>query len=144
MRRINKANSDENEEKLTEIINSMYRTEILNKDFTSVEEYMKVWGEFQDKFLNETDSYKKYEVWCDFSKDKVVEKCGKIAKKGKMKEDLKVKQMENEVNTLKSKLELKDTDSGEKEALEKEIQNLRKENMAISQKEQDLKEEVIA
>lgn len=58
-----KANNDENEEKLNEVINGMYRTEILNKDFNSVDEYMKAWNSFQDKFLSQTDSYKRFEVW---------------------------------------------------------------------------------
>ena len=144
MRLTNKANSDENEEKLNEIINSMYRTEILNQDFNTVEEYLQVWNQFQDKFLEETDSYKRFEVWCKFSKDKIVEKCSKIAKKQKMKEELKVKQMENEVGSLKSKLEIKGNDDGAKENLEKEVESLRKDNMDISKREQDLKEEVIA
>ena len=65
------ANADENEDKLTEVINSMYRTEILNKEFSSIDEYVKEWGKFQNKFIEETDSYKKYEVWCKFSQEKI-------------------------------------------------------------------------
>jgi hypothetical protein len=49
----------------------MYRSEILNKDFASVKEYLEAWSEFQTKFLSENDSYKRYEVWCSFSGEKI-------------------------------------------------------------------------
>lgn len=73
MRLLNKINNDENEEKLTESINKMYKTEILNKDFSSIEEYMKSWSMFQNKFISEHDSFKRFEVWSNFSMDKLID-----------------------------------------------------------------------
>jgi len=49
----------------------MYREEILGKDFVTIEEYMRAWGDFQDAFINNNDSYMKYEVWANFSKEKI-------------------------------------------------------------------------
>lgn len=65
------ANNLENEEKLAQVINNMYREEILGKDFVTIEEYMRAWGDFQDAFINNNDSYMKYEVWANFSKEKI-------------------------------------------------------------------------
>ena len=95
-----KANGEENEWKLIESINVLYRNEILSKEFTSVEEYLNSWGALQDKFVAENDSFKRYEVWCSFSKEKIAEGCSKILRKLEMKKGLKEKQMEVELNIL--------------------------------------------
>jgi hypothetical protein len=58
-----KANNEENEDKLSEVINQMYRAEILSKEHSSIDDYLRSWNNFQEKFLNENDSYMKYEVW---------------------------------------------------------------------------------
>lgn len=73
MRHSNKINNDENEEKLSDSVNKMYKTEILNKDFSSIEEYMRNWSMFQNKFISEHDSFKRFEVWCNFSMDKLID-----------------------------------------------------------------------
>lgn len=138
------ANSDENEDKLTEVINSMYRAEILNKEFNSIDEYVKEWGKFQNKFLDETDSYKKYEVWCKFSQEKIQDGCSKMERKVEMKKVLKEKQMAVEIDKYKTMLELKETDNSQVAKLESELNNLRNDKVQVAKREQDLKEEVIA
>lgn len=122
----------------------MYRSEILNKEFNSIDEYIKEWGEFHLKFLNETDSYKKYEVWCKFSQDKIKDGWAKMERKVEMKKGLKEKQMSVELDKLKTMLELKETDNSQVQKLEAELSGLRGEKMQVAKKEQDLKEEVIA
>ena len=139
-----KTNNAENEERLGEEISNVYREEILSKEFKSVEEYMKTWNLFQTKFLNESDSYKKYEVWANFSQDKISDGCIKLVRKLDMKSGLKEKQLEMEVNKLQTMLELKENDTGDRNKLEKEIQSLQEEKGKYLQREQELKEEVIA
>lgn len=122
----------------------MYRSEILNKDFASVKEYLAAWSEFQTKFLSESDSYKRYEVWCSFSGEKIRDGWSKIERKVDMKKGLKEKQLEVELDKYKTMLELKESDTGEQDKLHREIEVLREEKQQYSKKEQDLREEVIA
>lgn len=138
------ANSEENEDKLTEVINSMYRAEILSKEFNTIDEYVKQWGEFQNKFIKETDSYKKYEVWCKFSQEKIQDGCTKMERKVEMKKGLKEKQMAVEIDKYKTMLELKETDNSQVAKLESELNNLRNDKMQAAKAEQILKEDVIA
>lgn len=122
----------------------MYRSEILNRDFSNVNEYLSAWGEFQNKFISETDSYKRYEVWCSFSGEKIKDGWSKIERKVDMKKGLKEKQLEVELDKYKTMLELKETDNSEQVKLQKENEQLRNQLQQNSKKEQDLREEVIA
>lgn len=38
----------------------MYRERILGKDFTSIDQYMKAWGDFQDAFLLQDGNLEKF------------------------------------------------------------------------------------
>jgi hypothetical protein len=115
-----------------EVINHMYRDEILSKDLHSIDEYMKAWMGFQDKFLSENESFKRYEVWCKFSQEKIIDGCSKMERKIGMKKELKEKQLEMEVEKFKSMLELKETDNGDKDHLEEQINKLQKEKTTLS------------
>lgn len=142
--RINKANGEENECKLAEVLNVSYRSEVLSKEFNTIEEYLQAWIVLQDKFVAENDSFKRYEVWCNFSKEKLAEGCAKILRKIDMKKGLKEKHMEVELNRLNSMLELKKGDTEEREKVEKELHRYKEERIAFSKRQQDLTEEVIA
>lgn len=76
-----KQNSEENEQKLTQVIQTLYREEILSRDFKSVEEYLQAWKDLKDKFVNENESYKKYEVWAEFSLENIQSGVSKIERK---------------------------------------------------------------
>ncbi len=41
-------------------INNMYKEQILAKDFSNIDEYMKAWSEFQDLFLSQSGNLEKY------------------------------------------------------------------------------------
>ena len=49
----------------------MYKEKILARNFKSIDEYMGAWAEFQNVFLEENESYIKYEVWANFSQEKI-------------------------------------------------------------------------
>lgn len=68
-----KTNGEQNEEKLSEYINAAYRKLILSREFTTVDEYLQAWGEFQDQFFSDNSSFKKFEVWCNFSRTKIAD-----------------------------------------------------------------------
>lgn len=98
-------NAIENKSKLNQIISSEYRTQIQSKDYKSIEEYLEAWKTFKDHFIEENTSYKKYEVWSDFSLDNIQNGIAKIQKKMGLKSDLKEKKLEIEVQNLNKEVE---------------------------------------
>lgn len=141
---LNKANGEANEGKLTESLNSGYRNEILSKEFKSVEEYLHGWSNLQAKFFTENDSYKRFEVWCNFSSQKIAEGCSKMIRKLDMKKDLKEKEMEVELNKLNTMVEINKSGNEEKEKLIKELNQVKQEKNELTKREKDLKDEVVA
>jgi len=67
-----------------------------------------------------------------------------MERKVDMKKGLKEKQMEVEVDKYRTMLELKQSDTGERDRIETELNGLREENRQINRREKDLKDEVIA
>jgi hypothetical protein len=141
---IKKVNSEENEDKLSEKLNGMYRNEIISKEFKSVEEYISAWKQFQDKFLSENESYKKYEVWSNFSLETIHDGINRITKKADVKRELKDKQLELEYNKLKTEFELKTSDATEVDHFKRQIETLKHEKVDYHHKEQELKREVVS
>lgn len=141
---IKKSNGDANENKLTDSLNQGYRNEILSKEFNSIEEYLSAWGALQAKFFSENDSYKRFEVWCSFSNQKINEGCSKMMRKLDMKKDLKEKQLEVELNKLNSIIDMNKGSAEEKDKLSKELLQVKQEKSELSKREKDLKDEVVA
>ena len=139
-----KANGEANESKLTDSLNIGYRNEILNKEFNSVEEYLQGWTKLQHSFFDDNDSYKRYEVWCHFSGQKIAEGCSKIVRKLEMNKNLKEKQLEVELGKLNNIVETSKSSKDEKEKLAKELNQIKQEKNELAKREKDLKEEVIA
>lgn len=54
-----------------ETLSELYRTIILQGKFETVEEYMKAWRVVQNKFMEEVNISQGYQLWVDFSTDKV-------------------------------------------------------------------------
>lgn len=75
------------------------------------------WHGFQNKFLAENDSHKRYEVWTSFSIDKITDGVAKMERKIEMKKGLKEKQMAVEIEKYKEMLELKQVDNTETDKL---------------------------
>ncbi len=128
----------------------MYKEQILAKDFSNIDEYMKAWSEFQDLFLSQSGNLEKYssiswyKIWWSFSQEKINDGWSRIERKVNMKSGLKEKQMEVEIDKYKTMMELKSTNPKEIEGLQSEIHFLREETRKYQKREKELKDEVIA
>ena len=137
-------NDAENENKLSGVINDLYRSEILTKEFKTLHDYMEGWRQFYAAFMQQSDSFKKFEVWSEFSIDHMQDGVARINKKLDAKKELKEKQLELEYNKLKTEFELKQSDTSKVDSLKRELHSLKNEKVDAQHKEQELKREVVS
>lgn len=127
---------------LTEVINDLYRNDILANQYSTVDELFRAWENFQSKFIKDNTSYKKYEIWTQFSLERIKDGINKVNRIHDSNRNTKVTLLEQENSKLKSTIDSKQSERSDKERYEKEINQLKKENMEFSKKEQTLKQDL--
>ena len=50
-----------------DVLNELYKVKILERDFTSIDDYFGAWGEVELEFMDKVQSKQKYQVWVEFA-----------------------------------------------------------------------------
>jgi hypothetical protein len=90
------------------LLAELYRETILPKQYSELQTYFKDWNKIQKNYLETAESSEKYEIWSKFAAGKMMEGALRIQRSQESQTDLKLKQMELEVNRLNNVLEMKE------------------------------------
>lgn len=103
-------------------MNELYKSNLISKDFQSIEDYFQAWSEMEKQYYEKVSSKEWYQVWVDFTSKKFKEGCLWLYRNINLKNEIQAKNKDLEYNHLKSLIQIKEEDDQNHEMYEKEIE----------------------